>query len=54
MVGTVGDQDWMTLMGFEHPDLIRVLACEFNLQVHPLEGITCEKEAKLKHHHGVI
>ena len=54
MVGTVGDQDWMTLMGFEHPDLIRVLACEFNLQVHPLQGITCEKEAKLKHHHGVI
>jgi hypothetical protein len=33
MVGTVGDQDWMTLMGFEHPELIRILPCQFNLQV---------------------
>jgi hypothetical protein len=41
-------------MGFEHPDMIRILACSFNLQVHPLEGTTCMQEAKIKHVHGLI
>jgi lipopolysaccharide biosynthesis glycosyltransferase len=54
MLGTVGDQDWLTLMGFEHPELIRILPCEFNLQVHPLQGITCQQPPKIKHHHGVL
>jgi lipopolysaccharide biosynthesis glycosyltransferase len=54
MVGTVGDQDWMTLMGFEHPELIRILPCEFNLQVHPLQGITCQQPPKIGHKHGLL
>ena len=28
--GTVGDQDWLTLLSFEKPELINILPCEFN------------------------
>ena len=29
---SLGDQDWFTNMGFEHPDLFYVLPCRFNTQ----------------------
>jgi hypothetical protein len=44
----------MTLMGFEHPDMIRILQCAFNRQVHPIHGITCKNKVKIQHLHGVI
>ena len=30
--GTVGDQDWLTLLGWETEDLFYLLPCEFNRQ----------------------
>jgi len=32
--GTVGDQDWLTLLSFEKPELINILPCEFNREEH--------------------
>jgi hypothetical protein len=54
MVGMVGDQDWLTLMGYEHPELIRILPCEFNRQVHSVQGITCQQPPKISHTHGLL
>ena len=30
--GTVGDQDWLTLLGWETEELFYLLPCEFNRQ----------------------
>jgi len=34
MPGTVGDQDWLTLLGWERPELFHLLPCNFNVQTH--------------------
>ena len=31
--GSVGDQDWLTMLGWERPHLFHVLGCEYNKQV---------------------
>ena len=31
--GTVGDQDWLTVLGWDKPQLFHLLGCEYNLQV---------------------
>ena len=31
--GTVGDQDWLTVLGWDKPHLFHLLGCEYNLQV---------------------
>ena len=35
--GTVGDQDWLTVVGWVRPDLFHLLACNYNVQRH--EGV---------------
>ena len=32
-VGHVGDQDWLTVLGWDKPQLFHLLGCEYNLQV---------------------
>ena len=32
--GTVGDQDWLTLLGWERPEMFHVLPCQYNVQIH--------------------
>ena len=32
-VGHVGDQDWLTVLGWDKPHLFHLLGCEYNLQV---------------------
>jgi len=34
MSGAVGDQDWLTLVSFEYPELIHILGCEYNKEDH--------------------
>ena len=43
MMGTVGDQDWLTGLGWERPDLFYLLPCQYNVQVH--EGYNTEEFA---------
>ena len=33
-VGSVGDQDWLTLVSFEWPELVYILPCAFNVDEH--------------------
>jgi len=33
-VGSVGDQDWLTLVSFEWPELVYILPCVFNVDEH--------------------
>ena len=44
-MGTVGDQDWLTLLGWEQPKLFYLLPCEYNVQVH--EGYNTPEYADL-------
>ena len=30
--GTVGDQDWLTLLAWKQPQLVHLLPCQFNVQ----------------------
>ena len=32
--GTVGDQDWLTLLGWERPEMFHLLPCHYNVQIH--------------------
>merc|ERR1719150_3277840 len=32
--GSVGDQDWLTMLGWERPHLFTVLGCEYNKQMY--------------------
>ena len=41
MLGTVGDQDWLTLLGWARPELFHVLGCEYNKQVGPWLSVGC-------------
>ena len=41
MLGTVGDQDWLTLLGWARPELFHVLGCEYNKQVGPWLVAVC-------------
>ena len=34
VAGTVGDQDWLTILGWESPHLFHLLPCTFNVQTH--------------------
>ena len=34
MMGSVGDQDWLTVLGWEKPHLFYLLPCQFNVQVY--------------------
>ena len=34
MAGTVGDQDWLTLLGWDRPEMFHVLPCHYNVQTH--------------------
>ena len=31
--GTVGDQDWLTVLGWEMEDMFYILPCQFNVQM---------------------
>merc|ERR1719244_2125688 len=33
ITGTVGDQDWLTVLGWEKPELFHLLPCQFNVQL---------------------
>ena len=33
--GLVGDQDWLTMLGWEVPSLFYMLPCEYNWQTNP-------------------
>jgi hypothetical protein len=44
----------MTLLAYEHGDMFRMLACSFNLQIHPVWGPKCEEKPRIIHHHGNI
>jgi hypothetical protein len=50
----VSVQDWMSLVGYDHPELFHVLPCAFNLQDHPVLGTSCPGPAMINHHHGQI
>lgn len=45
IVGAVGDQDWLTVLGWERPELFYLLPCEYNVQVH--EGYNTEEWSEL-------
>merc|ERR1719195_459970 len=47
MLGTVGDQDWLTLLGWARPELFHVLGCEYNKQTH--EGGNTLENADIWH-----
>ena len=32
--GTVGDQDWLTVLGWVRPHLFHLLPCHYNVQLH--------------------
>ena len=34
VLGTVGDQDWLTLLGWDRPELFYSLPCQYNVQTH--------------------
>ena len=34
VLGTVGDQDWLTLLGWDRPELFYSLPCHYNVQTH--------------------
>jgi len=65
-LGTVGDQDWLTLVGFSKPWLFYPLGCEYNRQnnrmYHTLLKMFteeeferwhhCDKETKILHNNG--
>ena len=34
VLGTVGDQDWLTLLGWDRPELFYRLPCQSNVQTH--------------------
>ena len=42
--GTVGDQDWLTVLGWVKPHLFYLLPCHYNVQLH--EGL------KMTEHEG--
>ena len=57
----VGDQDWLTLMSWKHPQLFHPLPCDYNFMEHDLESVpkkddpqwrsyyTCEGKPKILH-----
>eukprot|EP00090_Calanus_glacialis_P016733 TRINITY_DN26183_c0_g1_i1.p1 TRINITY_DN26183_c0_g1~~TRINITY_DN26183_c0_g1_i1.p1 ORF type:complete len:433 (-),score=76.24 TRINITY_DN26183_c0_g1_i1:15-1313(-) len=47
---TVGDQDWFTLLSFEHPDLFTILPCQFNTQTS-IQYWSSNKEIFHSFHH---
>ena len=49
--GSVGDQDWLTMLGWERPHLFHVLGCEYNKQVCVP---SCHHFIMLSCHHVII
>lgn len=52
----LGDQEWLTLLGWKHPNLIRQLPCQFNRQVTRTKGrdrwkdyFYCGEKPKIMH-----
>ena len=52
----LGDQEWLTLLGWQYPSLIRQLPCQFNRQVTSTKGrerwktyFSCEEKTKIMH-----
>ena len=33
----VGDQDWLTVLGWHRPELFHLLPCIYNVQVHQVQ-----------------
>ena len=61
--GTVGDQDWLTVLGWENQEMFYVLPCEFNRQTDQVYNNinwkdkwdiyhTCEARTKILHNNG--
>ena len=61
--GTVGDQDWLTCLGWEMEDMFYFLPCEFNVQMDQVYNTEefrdvwdsfhkCEAKAKILHRNG--
>ena len=52
----LGDQEWLTLLGWQYPHLMRQLPCQFNRQVTSTKGrdrwekyFSCEAKTKIMH-----
>ena len=61
--GTVGDQDWLTLLGWETEELFYLLPCEFNRQTDKIYNTDywrelfniyhrCDVTAQIIHNNG--
>ena len=51
-----GDQDWMTLVGWEIPELVYILPCQYNRQIqamvdHDLSCFPTDKQIYHDYHH---
>ena len=42
--GSVGDQDWLTVLGWSRPEMFYLLPCHYNVQVH--EGLKVAEHAE--------
>lgn len=47
VLGTVGDQDWLTLLGWDRPELFYRLPCQYNVQTH--EGYNTREYEEVWH-----
>ena len=63
MEGLVGDQDWLTLLGWEYPEFFYMLPCQFNWQTNPEYKVgklrhlwekyrKCPPDTKILHRNG--
>jgi hypothetical protein len=48
VAGTVGDQDWLTVLGWESPHLFHLLHCSFNLQTHQVGRVLTTDQFSLQ------
>ena len=42
--GTVGDQDWLTLLAWKQPQLVHLLPCQFNVQTDQVPDLANFKQ----------
>ena len=61
--GTVGDQDWLTVLGWEMEDMFYILPCQFNVQMDQVYNTEeykdvwdsyhrCEAKTRILHRNG--